>query len=400
MLKKMVFSLICIVLLTVSSTVSATNNANTTYFKAVEKNRFMQGVCSDGSNIYATTDQDVNFKQSRENEITWDNNNIISVYDMNGNFIKEKKNIYGDLSSKGLFMSFGDCSYIDGDIYATVYDRVEPFDSRVLVIDKDTLRVKETHDIGNGLAEGVDFHDGFYWVVYHSHMEIRKFDSKFNFIESYPLTAEKFIYEAYQGLFWIGDDVYMNMHGPNLLGQEPSPGMDHYHFTGTSFEYIERVKPPTYGAGQGIEKVGNKYLWIDRPMNRIVITDNLKVSRLQKLANENVEMIVPTLLNGWTIYDTEIDRAPKIYKDQNGFVHLEGMMKGGSLDKATFILPKGFRPKSSKNFAVAANDKFGRIAVVGNDNPFQPSRAGEVLFMVGENNWVSLDGISFLADSE
>lgn len=397
MLFKIYITLLIVMVVCVSN-VSAAGISDVTYFDPIKNNRSYQGVCSDGTYIYTTTDQDENFKiNGYSGEVQWDNNNIISVYDMEGNFIREKKNVYDDLSPKGLFMSFGDCSVIDGAIFATVYDRVEPSDSRVLKINKDTSVVENVYDIGQELAEGVDKHNGDFWVVYHTKMEIRQYDADFNLKHTHQLSQPMKPYGGYQGLFWIDDDVYVNYHGANLLGEDYAPGVDRYHFNGQSFEFVEQIKPPTYGSGQGIEKVGDTYLWIDRPMNRVVVTKSLRTSAMKSIG-QTLEIYTPTLLHGWGPFDTEYDRAPVAYKDSHGFVHLEGMMKGGDLQQTAFILPKGLRPAKSKNFAVVSNDAFGRVGIIGNQSTSGEIRAGEVLVMVGSTEWVSLDGISFLAE--
>jgi hypothetical protein len=75
----------------------------------------------------------------------------------------------------------------------------------------------------------------------------------------------------------------VNWHGPNSAGSGPaacgdgsetgwSYGLDHYHWNGSAFVWVERLVPPTYGSGQGIAISGDTFYWADRPENSIVVT--------------------------------------------------------------------------------------------------------------------------------
>lgn len=368
------------------------------YFDGHKDYRMWQGVASDGKYIYVFSDRDENFELE----------NIISVYTLDGKFVKEKTEAYTQKSTTDKFMSFGDGRVINGYLYVTVYDfnggsaqlPVNERESRVVKYNTSSLNVVAEYDIGEGTAESIDFYDDSFWVVYHDINEIRRFDEQFNLTETYPLSANFESEGGYQGIIFEDGELYANLHGSNQFGQEYAFGLDHYHFDGTKFTFVERIKPPTYGSGQGIDSVGDTYLWVDRPANRIILTTSLNTGNLRTLGGEVVEqeIIKPALLNGWADFDTEYDRSPRFWKDQNGIVHLEGIMKGGTLQKAAFVLPEGYRPMTSKNFPAVSNDKFARIAIIGSSSNSGSDRAGEVIVMIGDQEWVSLDGISFLAE--
>lgn len=148
----------------------------------IEKNfRAWQGVASDGTHIYLTSDRDENFKLS----------NTISVYTMNGVFVTEKTKAYTETDQRGLFMSFGDCYIIDGYLYATVYNfnsgpSTEERISRIVKYSLPNLKQVDEFNIGYGTAESLAKFNNTYWIVYHDLNEIRQFNKDFNLIRSYP----------------------------------------------------------------------------------------------------------------------------------------------------------------------------------------------------------------------
>lgn len=95
----------------------------------------------------------------------------------------------------------------------------------------------------------------------------------------------------------------------------------------------------------------------------------------------------PILSGLWVNYGLGFTPAG-FYKDKMGRVHLRGLVGGGSGE--IFILPAGYRPAYQLIFCVVADNALGRVDVTA---------AGTVLFVVGSNAFVSLDGISFRAES-
>ena len=51
--------------------------------------------------------------------------------------------------------------------------------------------------------------------------------------------------------------------------------------------------------------------------------------------------VEPTLINGWVALDAS--RKPMYMKDNFGFVHLKGAVRGGSAATPFFTLPQGYR---------------------------------------------------------
>jgi hypothetical protein len=255
----------------VTGKIQSGQKEDVTTIKMDKKFRAWQGVASDGKDIFITSDRDEDFKLS----------NTITVYSKDGVFKTEKTDAYMEKDEKQRFMSFGDCAVIDGYLFASVYNfNASPPEneriSRIVKYSLPDLKQLEVYNIGNGTAESVTKYKDTYWVVYHDRNEIQQFNANFKMLKSYPLST-KFAEEGgYQGIFFDGDELYGNLHGSNEYGQKYAQGLDHYHFDGTNFKFVEQIMPPTYGAGQGIEKVGRTYFWADRPGNSIIITSDLR----------------------------------------------------------------------------------------------------------------------------
>jgi len=97
----------------------------------------------------------------------------------------------------------------------------------------------------------------------------------------------------------------------------------------------------------------------------------------------------PAFQGTWVNFDT--DRPARFCKDASGFVHLEGLIKSGTINTVAFTLPIGYRPGhvgGSAHFVVDSNGAFGVVTVnvSGDVNPF-----------VGNNTYVSLATIHFRA---
>lgn len=100
--------------------------------------------------------------------------------------------------------------------------------------------------------------------------------------------------------------------------------------------------------------------------------------------------ITPTLLNGWT---SGISTQVQYMKDQFGFVHLRGVITGGTVGSPAFILPSGYRPFQTVLWV--ANNSYEAIAV---NNGFISSSSGQfVPNASGKKGNVGLDHITFKA---
>lgn len=97
----------------------------------------------------------------------------------------------------------------------------------------------------------------------------------------------------------------------------------------------------------------------------------------------------PQLLNGWQDFGGTFAGAG-YRRRSDGRVSLRGLVKGGSVGAAVFVLPEGFRPQADERFVSTGGG--GSVALV-----FVRS-SGAVEVGAGANNAsVSLSGISFEA---
>ncbi|MFW5436366.1 hypothetical protein [Paenibacillus apiarius] len=122
----------------------------------------------------------------------------------------------------------------------------------------------------------------------------------------------------------------------------------------------------------------------------------LSVVETQKAEKDlTVEWIKPTLLNGWTHYQSWY--ANCAYSKNAGVVTIRGLVKAGTQTPGTylFILPKGFRPKEQILFS--------QLTSAGSTNPspitIEITPSGGVY--IGTNaleTWTNLTGISFPAE--
>jgi hypothetical protein len=93
-----------------------------------------------------------------------------------------------------------------------------------------------------------------------------------------------------------------------------------------------------------------------------------------------------SLQNKWVNYGSGYNNAAYTLTD-DGWVHLRGLVKNGTLDAAIFTLPVGYRPPARELLGVSTStDVHGRIDVMSD---------GKVVATTGSNAWISLDGLLF-----
>lgn len=100
----------------------------------------------------------------------------------------------------------------------------------------------------------------------------------------------------------------------------------------------------------------------------------------------------PAYQNSWAAYDSSLFYGARYYRDSDGFVHLEGLVKSGTIadssSGAIFTLPVNFRPVIRQLFVVVSNAAIGRCDIYTD---------GSVVATTGNNTWFQLSGISFKA---
>jgi hypothetical protein len=93
--------------------------------------------------------------------------------------------------------------------------------------------------------------------------------------------------------------------------------------------------------------------------------------------------------NGWATYNLSVFGPARYMKDDDGTVHLEGLVATGTIGTTIFTLPPGYRPEYQQLVATSTNPNvYARCDI---------TQAGFVQASTGSNVWFSLDGISFKA---
>lgn len=95
----------------------------------------------------------------------------------------------------------------------------------------------------------------------------------------------------------------------------------------------------------------------------------------------------PAFENSWVNQGGTFDTAA-FYKDNDGRVHLKGMVKSGATNTTIFTLPDNYKPALILPFPVVAASLFGQLRIFDN---------GLVHFTSGTATFVSLNGVSFRA---
>jgi hypothetical protein len=116
-----------------------------------------------------------------------------------------------------------------------------------------------------------------------------------------------------------------------------------------------------------------------------------KITQAQQVAPVQQTWIVPTMLNGWVDYDPTVFNPTGYYKDDDGIVHLRGLVKTGALGTIIFTLPAGYRPAKQIICATIANNQVHRLDVTNTGSV--TTTAG-----MGTNAFLSIDNIHFRAE--
>ncbi len=72
--------------------------------------------------------------------------------------------------------------------------------------------------------------------------------------------------------------------------------------------------------------------------------------------------IYPTLLNGWVNFN-EGYSVVKYWKDTNNVVHIQGVIKGGTVNSVIFVLPAAYKPIGTIAVPVACTNTSGQWVV-------------------------------------
>ena len=134
--------------------------------------------------------------------------------------------------------------------------------------------------------------------------------------------------------------------------------------------------------------------WFDGTTNLFLAKwalDELRRLDNEKANKDQEAWITPTLLNGWDNLGNGLSAAAYM-RDEFGFVHLKGVVVGGSTlpDTLIFTLPAGYVPTEKRMFCVNSNDTMGRVHI----DPYVG-----VIVQKATSGFLQLDGITFKAEA-
>ena len=138
----------------------------------------------------------------------------------------------------------------------------------------------------------------------------------------------------------------------------------------STFETNETERQTTFETSEQ-ERQSAELIRVENENQRKVDHANRSAELAGKANKKQEDWITPTLLNGWTTVN--IYSEPGYMKDELGFVHVNGTIKGG-IGRA-FQLPTGYRPSKAMVFPTVDLSSFGRVVLdnVGNIIPSVPS---------------------------
>lgn len=110
--------------------------------------------------------------------------------------------------------------------------------------------------------------------------------------------------------------------------------------------------------------------------------NSLDTSKANKTQSAWVE---PAMINNWVNFGSGWETFGYM-KDEFGFVHIKGVIKGGAGSSSNFTLPVGFRPPLNKNFPIISNNLPSKCAIMSD---------GTIVLTGTNNTSVCFDGITF-----
>lgn len=93
----------------------------------------------------------------------------------------------------------------------------------------------------------------------------------------------------------------------------------------------------------------------------------------------------PAFVNSWVNFDTTAYHGARFWKDPMGIVHVEGLVKSGTVPATIFVLPAGYRPSRAHAWATTTSTGYGRVDVAA---------TGDVVAQSGGNGYFSIN-VSF-----
>lgn len=178
-------------------------------------------------------------------------------------------------------------------------------------------------------------------------------------------------------------------YGGNVYFPDQSPGNDPSSIGMFNEDASTRVMRIRAGddAGDAVD-VGYYYFLDGTWHSGVRMNVNGHLVTAGPINSEDSAWAAPTLTNSWANYGGVFNTTA--YRlDSNGYVHLKGLIRNGTVGSAAFTLPTGYRPAAAELRCVISNGAIGRVDIDSSGVVTPSSPASAV--------WVSLDGIIFKA---
>jgi hypothetical protein len=109
--------------------------------------------------------------------------------------------------------------------------------------------------------------------------------------------------------------------------------------------YTNNIATPISNHETRITTIEGKNL--DSRVSTLETAKTADETRITNLENNNVTYITPTLLNGWVANSSDV--PPRYWKDKDGIVHYEFVLKNGDCHANVVIMtfPSGYRPSGT-----------------------------------------------------
>lgn len=153
-------------------------------------------------------------------------------------------------------------------------------------------------------------------------------------------------------------------------------------------------------SSEDIQSLGRMLRQVEDPATRRILErlaesiGTIKTSLAELEAEDPVGWLDIKLQAGWTEHVSAENYLPQYIKDRMGFVHLRGIIDGGTITDGTTIglIAEGFRPEKRTLFSVSADNAYARIDILpGGEIVLEHTKIG------GGGGYLSLDGVTYRA---
>ena len=244
-----------------------------TSYAASGAGRAWQGCATDGTTVWLISDRTA---QSAPYGLQ---NNIDVFAASDGTLQSTQSAVYTGVDGSSRLMNFVDGTYYNGKLWITAtnwHSKGTNSEDACAVIEIDpdgwtsTRHNLTSQATASGSIESIARRGSEWWLCWSDSNKVFRYSDSWTLIGSYTLPQGATPQGAssvkwFQGLQWMGDILFANLHGANTVGDGYyAPGLEVYRWSGGGFVWLRTLTPPTYGSGQGFCARGNVFWFADR----------------------------------------------------------------------------------------------------------------------------------------